>query len=141
MTRAVRIDRESMAKKEKPKEIIDLLEEVFGTYPGSELGKPLKNGAAIQGVVEGETYSLVKQDGALVIDEGPVSNPDITVELNRASCDYIAGARELPEFIERARECIRGERAGCLFTYGYTANIPRLMMRGYLDFARAFGII
>ncbi len=127
-----------MAGTGKQKEIIVLLEEVFGTHPGSELGKPLKEGACIQGQVEGEDYSLVKKGGVLVVSRGTVPNPDITVELNRAACEYIAGAKELPEFIERARECIRGEKKGCLFTYCYDASFPRLMMKGYMDFARAF---
>lgn len=130
-----------MAGKRKPRETFDLLQEVFGTPPGSELGKPLRDGASIQGTVEGEDFSLVKRDGTLVISEGPVHNPDISVELNRASCEYIAGAGELSQFVERARECIKGERDGCIFTYSYEASLPRLLMKGYMDFARAFGII
>jgi hypothetical protein len=127
-----------MAGKSGRKEIIVLLEEAFGTYPGSELGKPLKEGACIQGHVDGAEYYLVKRGGELVVSEGTVPSPDITVELNRAACEYIAGARELPEFIERSRECIRGQRKGCVFNYRYNASFPRLMMKGYMDWARAF---
>lgn len=130
-----------MARNDNGKEIKKLLEDVFGSYPGSELGKPLKDGASIQGVVEGEEYSLRKSNGSLVISTGAVHGPDISVVLNRATCEYVSGAGGLEEFISRSRECIDGRRDGCVFEYRIHASLPRLLLKGYLDFARSFGII
>lgn len=130
-----------MARKGHEKDIMELLEDVFGSYPGAELGKPLREGACIQGRVEGEEYSLRKSNGSLVVAEGRVQGPDISVTLNRPACEYISGATVLSEFIERSRECIDGRRDGCVFEYRIHASIPRLLMKGYLDFARSFGVI
>ncbi len=129
-----------MAQERRRADVGGLLEKVFGGYPGSELGKPLKEGARIQGVVEGVAYNLCKRDGSLVIREGDIPNPDISVVLNREACEYIAGASDPEGFIERSRECITGRREGCLFEYRVHASVPRLLLKGYLDFARTFGI-
>lgn len=130
-----------MAKKKFPKDVKGLLEEVFAQPPGSELARPLREGAALQATVEGETFSLTKRNGRLVVTEGGLSSPDITVDLNRAACEYMASSDELDEFVSRARECIRRERDACYMDYEFNAGYSRLIMKGYLDFARRFGII
>ena len=129
-----------MAKSGKEKEVIDLLEEVFGQPPGSRLGKPLKEGASIQGTVDGEKYFLLKKNSSLVVREGVIDNPDIMVAMNRAACEYMAGAEQIEDLVTRARECIEGSRRGCEMTYLINASLARLLLKGYLDFARAFGI-
>ncbi|MBU1670228.1 MAG: hypothetical protein KKF41_12765 [Actinobacteria bacterium] len=130
-----------MAKKKSSRDIKKLLEDAFGEPPGSELGKPLREGAALQATVEGETFSLTKRNGRLVVTEGGLVSPDITVDLNRAACEYMAASDELEEFVSRARECIKRQRDGCYMDYEFNAGYSRLIMRGYLDFARRFGII
>ncbi len=124
---------------DESKEILDLLNDVFGAYPGSRLGEPLRDGACIQGTVDGEDYYLEKRGGTLVIGKGTLPRPDISVRMNRAACEYIAGAGEIAGFIARTRECARGSVEGCLLTYHVHASMPKMLMHGYMNFANTWG--
>ena len=122
-------------------DIVELLEQVFSRPPGSSLGKPLREGAVIQGTVDGESYFLEKHNGALQVSAGRTARPDISVTMNRATVEYMARADELQGFVTRARECIDGSHGDCKMTYVVNASLPKLLLKGYLDFARTFGLI
>ena len=79
-----------MTAKPKPKSTIELLLSVFQDYPGSQLVDYLKDGACLQGTVDGEVFGLEKSDGILLISRGRPESPDITVEMNRDACEYLA---------------------------------------------------
>lgn len=128
-----------MAKKKK--DILVLFEEVFGEYPGSKLVQPLKDGACLQARVDGRSIKGEKCGRDFVISEGELDRPDITVEMNRAACEYMAGSEELEDFVVRARECIAQSHDNCYMTYEYNAGYTRLLLKGYLDFARMLKII
>lgn len=128
-----------MAKKKK--DLVDLFEEVFGDYPGSKLVEPLKDGACLQATVDGTCIMGEKRGRQFLISEGVLDNPDITVELNRAACEYMAGSEELEDFVVRARECIEQKHGDCVMTYEFNAGWTRLILKGYLDFARTLGIV
>jgi len=130
-----------MTKKEGPVNTIDLLVEVFGEYPGCLLVEYLKDGACLNATVEGESFSLEKTDGVLVISEEVLDSPDITVSLNREACEYLASSEKLEDFTNRTRECIRGTHGGCRMTYEINAGPARMLMKGYLDFSRKMGLI
>lgn len=130
-----------MAKKRSSNETKDLLEDVFQKRPGSQLVDFLNEGACLQATVEGRTFSLEKKDGTLEISEGGPESPDITVELNRAACLYLAGSREPEDFVTRTRECIDRTHGNCEMTYEINASVVRMLTKGYLDFARKMGII
>lgn len=127
-----------MAKK---KDVLQLLTEVFGSYPGSRLLEPLKDGACLQGRIAGKDYKLEKRGRETVICEGVLANPDISVEMNRAAAEYLAESEEPREFVTRARECIAQSHDGCVMTYEINAGMTRMLLKGYLDFARMLGII
>lgn len=130
-----------MARKKAEKETIDLLVEVFGEYPGSMLVEYLKDGACLQATVEGQTFSLEKADGVLLISEEELEYPDITVHLNREACEYLAASSKLEDFVTRTKECIHGPHGNCRMTYEINAGVTRMLMKGYLDFSRKMGII
>lgn len=125
----------------KKKDIIDLFEEVFGDYPGSKLVEPLKDGACLQATVDGEDIMGEMCGREFVISEGVLDNPDITVEMNRAACEYMAASEELDDFVVRARECIEQSHGDCVMTYEFNAGWTRLILKGYLDFARMLRVI
>ena len=125
----------------KKKDLIDLFEEVFGDYPGSRLVEPLKDGACLQATVDGTCIKGEKRGGEFVISEGVLDNPDITVEMNCAACEYMAASEELDDFGVRARECIEQSHGDCVMTYEFNAGWTRLILKGYLDFARTLRII
>lgn len=125
----------------KKKDLIDLFEEVFGDYPGSRLVEPLKDGACLQAKVDGTYIRGEKCGREFVISEGVLDSPDITVEMNRAACEYMAGSEELEDFVVRARECIEQKHGNCVMTYEFNAGWTRLILKGYLDFARTLRII
>lgn len=127
-----------MAKK---KDILQLLQDVFGSYPGSKLLEPLRDGACLQGRIAGKDYKLEKRYGKTVICDGVAASPDISVEMNRAAAEYLAGSEEPADFVARARECIAGTHDDCSMSYEIHAGLPRMLMKGYLDFARMLGII
>jgi hypothetical protein len=129
-----------MARK-KGKETIDLLVEVFQEYPGSELVEYLKDGACLQATVDDECFSLEKADGVLFISEGELESPDLTVWLNREACEYLSSSEEVRDFVTRTRQCIRGTHDDCRMTYEVNASVPRLLMKGYLDFMRKLGLV
>jgi len=128
-----------MAKKKK--DVLVLFEEVFGDYPGCKLVEPLKDGACLQATVDDRHIRGEKISGEFVISEGLLDNPDITVELNRAACEYMAASEELEDFMVRARECINESHDDCYMTYEFNAGWTRLLLKGYLDFARTLKII
>lgn len=130
-----------MAKKKAHKETIELLAGVFGEYPGYLLVEYLKDGACLQATVEGETFSLEKANGVLTISAEELESPDITVELNREACEYLAASEELEDFVTRTRECINGDHGNCLMSYEINAGVTRMLMKGYLDFSRKMGLI
>lgn len=130
-----------MAKKKPTRKTIDLLEGVFNEYPGTQLVEYLKEGACLQATVEGECFSLEKVDGYLEITEGELESPDITVELNREACEYLAKSKELDDFVVRTRECVNRTHGECVMTYEINAGVTRMLFKGYLDFARKMGII
>ncbi|PKQ27843.1 MAG: hypothetical protein CVT63_05800 [Candidatus Anoxymicrobium japonicum] len=125
----------------RKKDIKKLLEEVFGKYPGCKLIEPLKSGACLQATVEGKDYSIEKVEREIVISQGAHENPDLSVELNRAACEYMAASEKLEDFVIRARECINQTHDDCVMTYEVNAGIPRMLLRGYLDFARTLRIV
>jgi len=126
--------------KKAKKDTLSLIEGVFKKRPGSELAKFLKEGACIEACVDGEHFRLEKTDGQLMVTPGEVSSPDISVEMNRAACEYLASSKKLDDFVKRTRECIDGTNPDCKIKYR-TAGMPRLLLKGYLDFARKIGII
>jgi len=126
---------------EQEEETIQLIAGVFQEYPGSKLVEFLKDGACLQAYVEGDAFSLEKCDGVLVISEEEIESPDITVELNREACLYLAASEELEDFVTRTRECVRGTHDACVMTYKVNASPPRMLMKGYLDFARKMGLL
>ena len=128
-----------MAKKKQ--DLIDLFEEAFGNYPGSKLVEPLKEGACLQATVDGTCIKGEKRGRDFLISEGELDNPDISVELNRAACEYMAGSQELDDFVVRARECIEQKHGDCYMTYEFNAGVTRLILKGYLDFARMLRVI
>lgn len=130
-----------MAKKKPAKKTIDLLEGVFNKYPGTKLAEYLKEGACLQATVEGDCFSLEKTDSHLEITEGELEFPDITVELNREACEYLAKSKEPADFVIRTRECINRSHGDCVMTYEINAGVTRMLFKGYLDFARKMGII
>ena len=130
-----------MAKKRSKPDILELLTEVFGKYPGNRLAGYLKDGACLEASVDGVTYTLEKRDGELCFEEGAPECPDISVELNRAACQYLADSREMEDFVTRTRECIDGSHNRCRMTYKINAPWPRMLMKGYLDFARKMGLL
>lgn len=127
-----------MAKKKEP---IDLVREVFDRYPGTKLVEYLKEGACLQATVEEEDFSLEKKDGSLLIIEGRLDSPDISVVLNRAACEYLAASKEPDDFVTRTRECINRKQGKCEMDYEVNAGLPRMLVKGYFDFARKLGII
>jgi hypothetical protein len=127
-----------MAKK---KDMVELFEEVFAEYPGSRLVEPLKDGACLQATVDGKQIKGEKRGRTFVVTEGVLSSPDISVEMNRAACEYMAASEELEDFVTRARECIDGTRGNCSMTYEFNASVPRLLLKGYLDFARMLKLV
>lgn len=129
----------SARKKEKP--TIELLLDVFQDYPGSQLVDYLKDGACLQGTVEGDVFGLEKSDGILLISKGKPESPDITVELNREACEYLAASEKPEDFVTRTRECVNGTHGDCRMTYRINASPPRMLMKGYLDFARKMGLL
>jgi hypothetical protein len=130
-----------MADKKIDNDIVELLEQVFSRPPGSSLAKPLREGAAIQGTVDDESYFLEKHNGALRVSAGRTTRPDISVTTNRATLEYMASAEELQDFITRGRECIDGSHGDCRMTYVINASLPKLLLKGYLEFARTFGLV
>jgi hypothetical protein len=128
-----------MAKKKK--DVLELFEEVFGKYPGSKLVEPLKDGACLQATVDGRDIKGEKRARAFVISEGMLDHPDISVEMNRAACEYMAASEELEDFVTRARECIERKHGNCYMTYEFNAGWTRLILKGYLDFARMLKIV
>lgn len=127
-----------MAK--KPRTVLDMLIEMFQEQPGADLVKDLKDGASLQVHVDGEGYGLERSDGAVMISEGELRDPDIVLDMNHASCEYLVGADELDELVERFRKCDGGEYDSCELSYDIRANLLRMWQRGYLDFARKLGI-
>ncbi len=127
-----------MARK---KDIVALFEEVFGDYPGSRLVEPLKDGACLQATVDGRDIKGEKRGRSFVVSEGVLERPDISVEMNREACEYMAASEELEDFVVRARECIARTHGNCYMDYRYNASWARLMLKGYLDFARMLKII
>lgn len=123
------------------KDIKKLLDEAFGQPPGCRLVEPLKEGACLQATVDGKVYKLEKTGRELVITEGAPASPDISVELNRAACEYMAASEELQDFVTRARECINETHDNCYMTYEINAGITRMLLKGYLDFARMLRIM
>lgn len=128
-----------MAKKKK--DVIELFEEVFGDYPGSKLVEPLKDGACLQARVDGRDIKGEKRGREFVVSEGVLASPDISVEMNRSACEYMAASKELDDFVTRARECIDRTHGDCYMTYEYNAGWTRLILKGYLDFARMLKIV
>ena len=125
----------------KKKDVVDLFEEVFGRYPGSKLVEPLKDGACLQAKVDGVDIKGEKCGRVFVISEGVLASPDISVEMNRSACEYMAASEELQDFVTRARECINETHGNCVMTYEINAGLTRLLLKGYLDFARMLHII
>ncbi len=130
-----------MTRKKHTKKTRDLLEVVFNKYPGTLLVEYLKEGACLQATVEGECFSLEKMDGHLQITGGELESPDITVELNREACEYLAKSKELEDFVTRTRECVNQTHGNCVMTYEINAGVTRMLFKGYLDFARKMGIV
>lgn len=130
-----------MAKKKSATETIDLLLEMFQEYPGSIVVERLKDGACLQATVGGQAFSLEKSDGMLLISEGAPESPDISVDLNRKACEYLAGSENPDDIITRTRECISGTHDDCTMTYSIDASPPRMLLKGYLDFARKMGLL
>lgn len=128
-----------MAKRKK--DVVDLFYEVFGNYPGAKLVEPLKEGACLQATVDGIKIKGEKCGRKLVVSEGVLDNPDITVEMNRAACEYMAASEELQDFVTRSRKCINQTHDDCVMTYEINAGLTRLLIKGYLDFARMLRII
>lgn len=125
----------------RKKDISDLLKKIFQEYPGSDLVKSVKDGACLQATVDGEPYTLEKIDGVVEVRPGYASYPDIVVEMNRKSCEYVAAAKEEKDLVDRITDCVNGERQGCQLSFKIKANPIRLLMKGYLDFARKLKII
>jgi len=125
----------------KKKDVVDLFEEAFGNYPGSKLVEPLKEGACLQAIVDGVDIKGEKCGRVFFVSEGVLANPDISVEMNRAACEYLAASVELQDFVTRARECINQTYGDCVMTYEINAGLPRLLLKGYLDFARMLHIV
>lgn len=130
-----------MAKKKSPEELQGLLVEIFQEYPGSQVVGYLKDGACLQATVDGQCFSLEKTDGVLMISEGAPEYPDISVDLNLEACRYLAGCEELDDVVTRTRECIHGTHGNCKMTYKIDASPPRMLLKGYLEFARRMGIL
>lgn len=128
-----------MAKKKK--DVVELFDEVFCNYPGSKLVEPLKDGACLQATVDGRDIKGEKKGRTFVVSEGVLSSPDITVEMNRSACEYMAASVELEDFVTRARECIEQTHGNCYMTYEYNAGWTRLILKGYLDFARMLKLV
>ena len=105
------------------------------------LVEPLKEGACLQATVDGTCIKGEKRGRDFLISEGELDNPDISVELNRAACEYMAGSQELDDFVVRARECIEQKHGDCYMTYEFNAGVTRLILKGYLDFARMLRVI
>ncbi|MDD5749005.1 MAG: hypothetical protein PHP64_08210 [Actinomycetota bacterium] len=129
-----------MGNRKNSKSTHKILQEVFDKYPGSKIAEYLKEGAKIQATIDGETFAIEKADGHLKIKKGILDSPDISATLNRAACDYIASSRELEDFVTRTRQCIEGSRKNCSISYE-TAGTMRLLLKGYLDFAKKLGMI
>lgn len=128
--------------KKKPKrDTIDVVVDVFSEYPGSQLIEYLKDGACIQATVEDRCFSLEKVNGILEICEEEMDSADFAVVLNRAALDYLAGSEELEDFVTRTRECLHGKRDECEMTYEVIASPPRMLLKGYLEFARKMGLL
>jgi hypothetical protein len=125
----------------KKKDIVEVFEEVFAEYPGSRLVEPLKDGACLQATIDGREIKGEKRSRVFVVSEGVLSSPDIKVEMNRAACEYMAASEELEDFVTRARECIDRSHGSCYMTYEFCASWPRLLLKGYLDFARMLKIV
>jgi len=130
-----------MAKKRSRGQAIDLLDGVFRKYPGSRLVEFLGEGACLQATVDGDSFSLTKVDGVLAIVEEVLESPDISVDLNRAACEYLAGSKKLEDFVTRTRQCIKGTHNDCRMSYEVNASMARMLTKGYLGFARNMGII
>ncbi|MBU4175220.1 MAG: hypothetical protein KKB90_13560 [Actinobacteria bacterium] len=130
-----------MAKKKPAVETIDLLVKMFQEYPGSVVVERLRDGACLEATVDGQEFGLEKTDGVLMISEGAPVSPDISVELNREACDYLAGSETPDDVITRTRECINGTHDDCTMTYSIDAGPPRMLLKGYLDFARKMGLL
>jgi hypothetical protein len=130
-----------MAQKKKPEETIDLLVDMFQDYPWSEIVRHLKNGACLQAIVEGQEFCLEKTDGVLEISEGAPESPDISVELNRDTCVYLAAASDPDDIVTRTRECMGCGRDSRSLSYSIDASPPRMLLKGYLEFARKMGLL
>ncbi len=124
----------------KPRSVLDMLVEMFQEEPGSDLVMGLKNGACVQVFVEGEAYGLERSDGAVFISEGELREPDIVLEMNRATCEYLVASDGLDDLVERFRECGGGGRDSGQLEYDVKASLVKMWQRGYLDFARKLGI-
>jgi hypothetical protein len=122
-------------------DVIQLMEEVFGEYPGSVLIEPLKDGACLQATIDGRKVKAEKRGRSLVITEGELESPDITVKMSRDAAEYMAESARPEEFVERARECINGTYEGLYMDYEINAGLTRMLMKGYFDFARVLRII
>ena len=130
-----------MAKKKAVVETIDILVEMFQEYPGSVVVERLRDGACLKATVDGHEFSLEKTDGVLMISEGAPVSPDISVEMNREACEYLAGSENPEDVITRTRECIDGKHDDCTMSYSIDASPPRMLLKGYLDFARKMGLL
>jgi hypothetical protein len=128
-----------MAKKKQ--DVLELFIEVFGKYPGSKLVEPLKDGACLQATVEGKDIKGEKRGRRFIISEGTHQCPDIIVDMNREACEYMAASEELEDFVTRARECINQAHGNCVMTYEFNAGWTRLILKGYLDFARMLHLV
>ena len=71
----------------KPRTVLDMLIEMFQEQPGADLVRGLKNGASLQLHVDGEGYGLECSNGAVVISEGELRDPDIVLDMNHATCE------------------------------------------------------
>lgn len=130
-----------MPRKKYPEDNHELLEHMFNEYPGSRAAEYLKDGSCIQAIVEDEHYALEKINGTLYITEEALEYPDLVIEVNRKACEYLAGAKDLDDCVVRVKRCMDGARSGCSMDYEVNASVPRLLMKGYLEFAQKMGII
>jgi hypothetical protein len=130
-----------MPNKKQSDERFDLILRVFQEYPGCQLVDYLKDGACLQVTVEDQPYTLEKEDGVLLIGEGTLDDPDLTVELNQEACEYLVASEELSEIVTRTRECVRGTHGNCRMSYKVNASPPRMLLKGYLDFSRKMGLL
>ena len=126
---------------DKSDEVVELMREVFGEYPGSALIEPLKDGACLQATVDGTKVKAEKRGRSFVIMEGVLDSPDISVVMNRNAAEYMAESARPEEFVERARECINRVYEDCYMDYEINVGLTRMLMKGYFDFARMLRIL